>query len=354
MFASGLEFLLSLLESRAIAAGGGGAFAIEGLPSGRFGGGVARLKAIHSGAAVVGELGIGGLGVKESQGKRFDLRPVVNTLGIEGGLQVVDDLGVRYIGQLGLGVVGQKGFENVLRLVEEVEDEGGFARKGAVEPRQGLHAVYAVQFFIDVHGAELGLIKAGLVFIGDDQNVEVSGVEGFRQVAPVEARIEPTAGFGHFFRNDIIGGDAARKGHQGMHIVIAFFDDVGFEGELVAHGLLAAARDHHGLGLAVEQVVPMGSKVLDYHLDFLADVVGVQAHPAGQLGAGFFRLYFLVCRCFVRGGMGDFPGGGVGGVVEQHIENKALFNGLAHGVEVKGFGLVVGAGGLLGMGETPK
>ncbi len=49
---------------------------------------------------------------------------MVDTLGIQLLLQVVDELRVGYVGQLGLGVVRQEGVENVLGVVEEVEDEG--------------------------------------------------------------------------------------------------------------------------------------------------------------------------------------------------------------------------------------
>jgi hypothetical protein len=133
--------------------------------------------------------------------------------------------------------------------------------------------------------------------------------------------------------------------------VVALVFDVGVEGEVVAHGLLAATGDHHGFGLTVEQVAHVFAEVLDDDLDFLADVVGVEAHPAGQGGAGFFGVYDFPFGL----GVGDLPGGAVGGVVAQHVEDEAFFDRLPHGIEVEGLGLVVVVvGGQGGAGATAK
>ena len=72
--------------------------------------------------------------------------------------------------------------------------------------------------------------------------------------------------------------------------------------------------------------------MFDHHLGLLGDVVGVQPHEAGQslsrllaldVGVVLARLHQLVI-------------GGVGRVILQHIHDEALFNGLPHGVAVKG------------------
>ncbi len=200
-----------------------------------------------------------------------------------------------------------------------------------------MHAVHALQLLVHVHGAQLGLIEAGLVLVGGDHHVEVLGVEGFRQVAPVQAGVEQAAAFRHLFGNHPVRQHAAGKSHQRMHIVVAHLLHIGLHRQLIAHRLLAAAGDHHGLGLAAQQVADIGAEMFDDHLYLLADVVRVQAHPARQLHARLLRVHFLVVAVRV----GDFPGRTVGGVVLQHIEDEAFLNGLAHGIQVERLGLVI-------------
>ena len=48
---------------------------------------------------------------------------------------------------------------------------------GAVEPRQGLHGVEPGERLVDVHRVELRLVEAGLVLLGDHQDLLLVGVE---------------------------------------------------------------------------------------------------------------------------------------------------------------------------------
>ncbi|SKZ12026.1 Uncharacterised protein [Mycobacteroides abscessus subsp. abscessus] len=74
----------------------------------------------------------------------------------------------------------------------------------------------------------------------------------------------------------------------------------------------------------------------DFH--FLRNVVIMQAHPLIQpdlgffgidLFVGFFNFLFELIHHFIVG------------IVFQHIQNKAFFNGLTHGVDMKSFWLVL-------------
>jgi hypothetical protein len=115
---------------------------------------------------------------------------VVDAAGVQAALQVVDHVGVGDVGQLRLAVVGGEGVEDLLLVVVEVEDEGLLAGEQAVEPREGLHAVHALELLVHVHGAQLGLVEAGLELVGGDHHVEVVGVERLGQVAPLEPGVE--------------------------------------------------------------------------------------------------------------------------------------------------------------------
>ena len=96
-----------------------------------------------------------------------------------------------------------------------------------------------------------------------------------------------------------------------MHVAVAHLLHISLHRQLIAHCLLPAAGDHHGLGLTAQQVADIGAEVLDDHLHLLADVVRMQAYPARQLHARLLRVHFLVVAVRV----GDLPGGAVGGVV---------------------------------------
>ena len=84
----------------------------------------------------------------------------------------------------------------------------------------------------------------------------------------------------------------------------------------------------------------VGAEVLDHHLGLLGDVVGVQAHEAGERLGGLLLLDLGV----VLDRLDEAVVGLVGRVVGEHVEDEALLDGLAHGVEVEGDGLAVGAG----------
>ena len=78
-------------------------------------------------------------------------------------------------------VVGLERLQDLLRLVDEVEDEGVLlARVGAVEPREGLHGLDAREPLVHVHRVQQRLVEAGLVLLGDDQHLVLVG----RRTAP--------------------------------------------------------------------------------------------------------------------------------------------------------------------------
>ena len=90
--------------------------------------------------------------------------------------------------------------------------------------------------------------------------------------------------------------------------------------------------------------------MLDDHFHALGDVVGMQAHPLGQSPRGLLGIDLLLLAIRMR----ELPGGAIGDVVAQHVEDKALLDGLTHGVEVERLGLVVGTGGQVGIRRTAE
>ena len=64
-----------------------------------------------------------------------------------------------------------------LGLVHEVKDERvHLARVGTIEPREGLDGSHAIEPSVDVHGVQQRLIEAGLILLGDNQQlIRVAG-----------------------------------------------------------------------------------------------------------------------------------------------------------------------------------
>ena len=124
----------------------------------------------------------------------------------------------------------------------------------------------------------------------------------------------------------------AGKGHQRAHIRIAFFKQIGIQGELVTHRVQSRFCDHHGLGPAADLVHGGRAEVLHHDFYMLADIVRVQPHKASQSTGGFALGH---CRIIFHG-LDQRKICLVRHIVGQHVMNEIFFNGLAHGIEMEG------------------
>ena len=81
-------------------------------------------------------------------------------------------------------VVALEGVGDDLVLVPEVEDEGGLLPRGrAVEPRQSLHSVQALQGLVDEHGVE---VAAGRSRSGTSRPRSAPGSPGLNGGSPLK------------------------------------------------------------------------------------------------------------------------------------------------------------------------
>src|SRR5665811_495451 len=103
-------------------------------------------------------------GAEEHAAEALDLVEVVDLRRVELGLQRVELVGLGTLADLRHLVVGLERAVDLLRVVDEVEDEGVLlARSGAVEARERLHRLHATEPFVDVHGVQQRLVEACLV-----------------------------------------------------------------------------------------------------------------------------------------------------------------------------------------------
>ena len=259
---------------------------------------------------------------------------VINLLPVELGLELVELLRRGLLPYRRLFVIGLEGVEDLLRLVDEIEDEGLFlARVGAVEAREGLHGLDARQPLVDVHRVKKGLVEPRLVFLGHQEHLVFAGVEFLGQLLLLDAAVHPDLGV--LLAGNVGIDDRAGESDEGLDALVALFGDVFIEGLLVPYRVKAGRSYHHGLGLASDLVAREPLEMLDHHLGLLGDVVGVKADEPGQRPACLLLVHLRV----VVDRLDQPVVGLVGRVVFKHVEDEMLLDGLPHAVEVKGDGL---------------
>ena len=172
------------------------------------------------------------------------------------------------------------------------------------------------------------LVKAGLVFVGHQQHVELVRFKAFRQFLFFDIFVH--AGF-------CVGFAAvrvmyfARKSHQRAHIRIAFFKQIGIQSQLVTHCVQTRFCDHHGLGPAADLVHGGRAEVLHHDFHMLADIVRVQPHKASQRTGGFALGHCrIIFYCLDQRKISL-----VRHIVGQYVMNEIFFNGLPHGIEME-------------------
>ena len=124
-------------------------------------------------------------------------------------------------------------------ISSEVEDEGVLlARIGAVEAAQRLHGLDVAQFLVNHHGMEQRLIKAGLVFLGDHEDVALFMEHrlGLALGDAVALRVAVHAALG-ILGSLRVGGvlDCAGEGYHHGNVIVPLRLEVVVDGAAVAH-----------------------------------------------------------------------------------------------------------------------
>lgn len=250
---------------------------------------------------------------------------------------LVQQAGLGLLFQHGGLVIRREGLLDVLRLVGEVQHEGILlAGSDTVEAGQGLDGLDAFEGLVHEHGMQQGLVKAGLVLLGHDEDLEIL-FEAVRQV-PFRDLFAVYGGIELLFRPGaflIAAGyvlHLAGKGHQRTDAGQAARTYLAVEFLHVAHGVQARARHQHGLGPAIQLVGRDRAEVLQHDGGLLGDVVRVQIGEAQRRARPGQRGVDGVIRRFAH----QLEIGLPGGVIAQHIQDEALFDGLPHGIDVEG------------------
>ena len=182
------------------------------------------------------------------------------------------------------------------------------------------------------------LIETRLIFIGGDQDAVFQLPEFFGELLFADL---PTVhlDFSQFFFGWIVGiDDGSGKSDKGAEISVMLELNVLVGGLLVTYGFQAGTGDHHRFGAPADAVADVLSEVLNNDLCLLSDVVGVQAHEAGESLGGLLLFDLGIA---LRGFEEPIVGA-VEGVILQYIKDETLLDGLAHAVFVERLGLAVG------------
>lgn len=261
-----------------------------------------------------------------------NIRIVVDPIAPQLPLDLVEQIGVDLLLEEGLVVKYLEVLLNVFLFVGEVQDEGVvLAGAGPIEPGEGLHGLDAPELLVHDHGVQQGLVEAGLVLLRHNQNVEVV-VElllglSLLDVAAVGPDVQPRLRVALVPDDDLPG-----ESHHGLDLAVALFLGIAPDRLEIQHRGGSGGRNHHHLAPAVDLGAGGGHEGLHNDFGFLPDVLRVELlvlldDLAGS-GGGHLRV--------LRGGVGDLETGLVGHVVLQHVQDKALLDGLVHTVDMEG------------------
>ena len=80
--------------------------------------------------------------------------------------------------QNGRFVIGQEGVPDVLLGIFKIENKGAaFARMGTIQAGKRLHGGHIPQLLVYIHGVQQRFVKAGLILVGNHQNIILAAVE---------------------------------------------------------------------------------------------------------------------------------------------------------------------------------
>ena len=118
--------------------------------------------------------------------------PLKDLRGAQFFKQIENLLRIADIGQFRRLEIGLERAEDLVRIVIKIENKSAwfrFARIGAIQAGERLHALDAAEGFIHVHRAQFRLVKTGLEFIGDQHDLIIIAVEGFAHIPPFQAGV---------------------------------------------------------------------------------------------------------------------------------------------------------------------
>ena len=95
--------------------------------------------------------------------------------------------------------------------------------------------------------------------------------------------------------------DGAGERDQGFDFLVIVFSEILVHFQFISDGLAAGTGDDHRFGAAADFGHHDAAEMLDNDLDFLGDVVRVQAQEAGDSAAGLLLVYMgVVLNGFAR------------------------------------------------------
>ena len=170
------------------------------------------------------------------------------------------------------------------------------------------------------------LIKAGLVFFGHNQEAVFVFLKIVFNVTAGE-----TVEAGFIIRTPLVIFGAG-KGNDGFVRRVDFLQ-VRLKSPKVFNGVDDAGGDYHCFGLPANLFGfnHLIKEVLNHNFCFLADAVGVAFYVLAQPLVGPPAIELGIVFYFLE----DFVIAVVGGVIFQHVHDKAFFDGLLHGVNVE-------------------
>ena len=254
--------------------------------------------------------------------------------------KVVNTVYVRIAHHGGCLIVRQECFLNILFGILEVEHKGAVLSSGrSVQTGKRLNSSNILQFLVHIHGMKQRFVKAGLIFVRNNKDVVLAGMKSLAKlfvggdVLAVLVHIHCGLGV-RLLGGKILKGNLT--GESNHHVcslsLFGMIFQILLDGEVIAYRIRAAVGHDHCLSLAADLIPAVVKEVGHYHFGFLSDGIAVLLVVFEQCLRGrAFDQFGIVVRH-----LDELEGFLDSGIVLQHIEDKALLNGLPHGVHMEG------------------
>ena len=237
--------------------------------------------------------------------------------------------------QAGLPVELLECLLDAFHRIDKIQDVGIFLTGiGAIQAAERLHRFHITQFLIDNHGMKKRFVKPGLVLFRNNKDVAFIvehslGLAFFHRIA---VAVHVHVAFGIFLPVRLIRifQSTTERNHD-LNIIIVVVTKIFLNGVIVSNCSETGCSNNHHFALTADFLLGDIAEGFNDNSGLLLQIMRMQfLIPFDGLNRLRCR-YIRVLRCIA----GNLITHLISDIVRQHVQNKAFFNGLLHGVDME-------------------